>query len=103
MHVTTVHGEQHSCQMLIGADGNRSATRAHVQPDAKLEYMGTSVWRWFVQATNPHVAEGEALVLSEAGKVLSVQRVLRNGTAMTFCTAVSAFPEQRLAELNQTR
>ena len=84
----TVAGDRISCQLLVGADGNRSQCRQHVQPDAQLEYVGACVWRFFFEEENPFAEDGEAVVLTGDGRVRvspSLGLSLTMSTSMLFC------------------
>ena len=101
--IETVHGKHIRCKLLIGADGNRSMTRAYVNPKAQLQYAGAAVWRFFIDVENPFVSEGECLVLSGGAKVITCQRVRQGGRPVTYCSGLSQYPEEQLEHLNQTR
>ena len=101
--VETVHGEALRCQLLVGADGNRSQCRQHVQPGAQLDYVGACVWRFFFEEENVFAGAGEAAVLTAPGKVLISTRTRRGGKPVTYCSGMASFPAAHLHELNQSR
>jgi len=48
--VLTSQGEVHRADLVIGADGHRSALRQHVDPSAKPRFSGYLLWRGMVAA-----------------------------------------------------
>jgi 2-polyprenyl-6-methoxyphenol hydroxylase-like FAD-dependent oxidoreductase len=48
--VLTRQGETHRADLVIGADGHRSALRQHVDPSAQPRYCGYLLWRGMVAA-----------------------------------------------------
>jgi 2-polyprenyl-6-methoxyphenol hydroxylase-like FAD-dependent oxidoreductase len=48
--VLTRQGEAHRADLVIGADGHRSAVRRHVDPSAQPRYCGYLLWRGMVAA-----------------------------------------------------
>jgi len=39
-------GKRYECDLIVGADGNRSISRSQIAPDAKLKPWGKSCYRW---------------------------------------------------------
>jgi 2-polyprenyl-6-methoxyphenol hydroxylase-like FAD-dependent oxidoreductase len=52
--VLTRQGETHRADLVIGADGHRSAVRGHVDPAAQPRYCGYLLWRGMVGADVLH-------------------------------------------------
>ena len=90
MTVSTVSGERVRCALLIGADGNQSAVRQHVQPGAAPEYVGACVWRFFFTEENPFAEEGEAWVLTGNGKARLPLDVSYGAAVKTLAAAILA-------------
>lgn len=63
-------GRSVRAQVVVGADGNRSACRSYVQGATEAEYVGAVVWRFFVPGDNPFVEVSDTLALTGGGKVL---------------------------------
>lgn len=101
-----VSEEPVAARVVVGADGNLSRLRALLfgKEDEVPEYAGSAIWRMFLRGEFPGLETGVSNVWSGDGKVLSLQKMDKDGgETRVYVSGQAGWPEERLGELDRQR
>eukprot|EP00877_Chromochloris_zofingiensis_P007201 jgi/Chrzof1/2734/Cz11g27080.t1 len=95
------NGVSVTARIVVGADGNLSAVRAHILDEGPPQYSGAATWRLLVPAPEWWTERTGTLTSWNAPGKLIACRTMKDGSITA--SAISAWPAERIHELERKR